>query len=261
MLPFVYLPIDFSADYPIASPLANQTIQLNSELSTYYTSGSLQIGTLVLKYPSEQPIEVVTQGLFTGMKLPQSGNPDAPQTDANYIAPSPNMSGHKEAILTHVSAIMDEQGINSNQLINPNESFTSGFDRLLSSADVQDIIEDNQGFYKKVEEKIYFIVKNIYKNFIGKDIFKSKSISIVYKKPKVLVSETEKLANISSMENLGILLPWEKFMLIDPNLSEQEAKEKYEQIMAIRVEKVAMFQQPKEEEDVEEEDDIEETDE
>jgi hypothetical protein len=255
ILPFVYLPIDFSSDYPVGSPLAYQTIELNAEMSTYYTSGSMQIGTLVLKYPSSQAIESVANGLFTGMKLPQSENPDAPATEAEYIAPSPNMSGHREAILTHMSAILDEQGINSNQLIKPNEEFSSGFDRLLASADVQDIIEDNQGFYSKVEEKVYHIVAMIHKNFLKRDIFKSETISVVYRKPKVLISDTEKLGNLKQMDELGLLLPWEKFMILDPNLSEEDAKAKYDLMKSLQKKALdTLVGESTEEEDEEESD-------
>jgi hypothetical protein len=239
VLPFVYLPMDFSDKYPVPSALPFQTVELNAEMSTYYTSGMMQIGTLVVSYPSSQAIETVTQGLFTGMKMPQSENPDAPPTKAEYISPSPNMSGHRESIITHMSAILDEQGINSNQLVKPDESFQSGFDRLLASADVQDIIEDNQGFYGKVEQKIFKIVQAIYKNFIKRDIFKTEEINVIYKKPKVLISDTEKLANIEKMDTLGVLLPWEKFMMIDPNLSEDDAKEKYERLEEIRRNRIA----------------------
>jgi hypothetical protein len=239
VLPFVYVPEDFSQDYPVDSPLHLQTIELNAEMSTYYTSGTLQIGTLVLKFPTSQAIETVTNGLFTGMKLPQSDNPDAPETTAEYISPSPNMSGHKEAILTHMQAILDEQGINSNQIISPNEKFTSGFDRLLASADVQDIISDNQqNVYLGVEREIYKIVKEIYKNFINRNIFNSEDLSVVYQKPKVLISDTEKLTNIEKMEQLGLLSPWEKFMLIDPNLSEEDAKAKLEEIENFRASRI-----------------------
>lgn len=236
VLPFVYVPEEYSQDYPVESPLPVQTIELNAEMSTYYTSGTLQIGTLVLKFPSSQAIETVTNGLFTGMKLPQSENPDSPETSAEYISPSPNMNGHKEAIITHMQAILDEQGINSNQIISPNEKFTSGFDRLLASADVQDIIQDNQqNVYLGVEQKIYLIVKAIYKNFIKRDIFKSKSLSVVYSRPKILVSDTEKLNNIEKMNELGLLTPWEKFMLIDPNISEQQAKEKWDKLQEAKL--------------------------
>lgn len=256
VLPFVYLPEDYSQDYPINSPLCSQTIELNAEMSTYYTSGSLQIGTLVLKYPSSQAIETVTNGLFTGMKLPQSENPDAPETTAEFIAPSPNMSGHREAILTHMQAIMDEQGINSNQIVTPNEKFTSGFDRLLSSADVQDIISDNQqNVYLEAERKVYRIVKDIHKNFIKKELFKSEELNVYYSKPKVLISDTEKLANIEKMDQLGLIAPWEKFMLIDPNITEEQAREKFKVVQEFKVEQVgSFFEEESEEEDDESED-------
>jgi hypothetical protein len=236
VIPFVYVPEEYSQDYPVNSPLASQTIELNAEMSTYYTSGSLQIGTLVLKYPSSQAIESVANGMFTGMKLPQSENPDAPETTAEFISPSPNMSGHREAIITHMQAILDEQGINSNQIIQPNEKFASGFDRLLASADVQEIIADNQqNVYQAVEMKIYKIIKMIYKNFIKKELFKSEEINIIYTKPKIMISDTEKLANIEKMDQLGLISPWEKFMLMDPNLSEENAKVKYFEVQNFKM--------------------------
>lgn len=257
VIPFVYLPMDFTADYPVSSPLQYQTVELNAEMSTYYTSGSMQIGTLVLKYPSSQAIESVVQGLFTGMKLPQSENPDAPPTEADYIAPSPNMSGHREAILTHMAAILDEQGINSNQLVKPNETFTSGFDRLLASADVQDIIEDNQGYYRKVEQRIYQIIRLIYRNFLKRDIFKTDELQVIYKKPKVLVSDTEKLANIEKMNQLGLILPWEKFMLVDPNITEEEAREKYALILAEKTKAISSMMEDEESPEDEDQDESE----
>jgi hypothetical protein len=236
VIPFVYVPEEYSQDYPVNSPLASQTIELNAEMSTYYTSGSLQIGTLVLKYPSSQAIESVANGMFTGMKLPQSENPEAPETTAEFISPSPNMSGHREAIITHMQAILDEQGINSNQIVQPNEKFVSGFDRLLASADVQDIIADNQqNIYQSVEMKIYNIIRTIYKNFIKKDLFSSDELTIIYSKPRVMISDTEKLANIEKMDQLGLISPWEKFMLMDPNLSEEDAKAKYDEIQNFKM--------------------------
>jgi len=242
ILPFVYVPEDFSQDYPVDSPLHIQTIELNAEMSTYYTSGTLQIGTLVLKFPSSQAIETVTNGLFTGMKLPQSENPDSPETSAEYISPTPNMSGHKEAILTHMQAILDEEGINSNQFISPNEKFSSGFDRLLASAEFQDIIQNNQqNTFLGVETKIYKIIKEIYKNFIKRDIFKSEEIRVIYEKPKLLISETEKLGNIEKMETLGLLLPWEKFMLVDPNLTEKQAMEKWQKIQDLKMKQINLL--------------------
>lgn len=225
VLPFVYIPTGYDPNYPVNSPLPYQTIELNSLMSVYLTSGNMQIGQLVLKYPADQEIEMVTSGLFTGMKLPQSKNPDDADTNADYISPTPNLSGHRESILTYLSMILDEQGINSNQILNPNEKFTSGFDRLLSSADLQGIIEQNQDLYHMVEQQVYNIIKKIYQNEGDLNKFRSEAVQVIYKKPKILVSDREKLENLKLMEDLGVLLEWQKFQIIDPNLSDEQAQE------------------------------------
>lgn len=226
VLPFVYIPSGYDPNYPVNSPLPYQSIELNSLMSVYLTSGNMQIGQLVLKYPADQEIEMVTSGLFTGMKLPQSKNPDDPDTEADYISPTPNLSGHRESILTYLSMILDEQGINSNQIINPNEKFTSGFDRLLSSADLQGIIESNQDLYYTVEQHVYKIIKKMFMNEGEGGKFRSENVQVIYKKPKILVSDREKLENLKLMEDLGVLLEWQKFQIMDPNLTDEQARER-----------------------------------
>jgi hypothetical protein len=135
-----------------------------------------------------------------------------------------------------MQAFLDEQCINSNQIIQPNEKFASGFDRLLASADVQEIIHDNQqNVYQSVEMQIYKIVSAIYKYFIKKDIFTSDEINVIYAKPKIMISDTEKLGNIEKMDQLGLISPWEKFMLMDPNLSEEDAKIKYFEVQNFKL--------------------------
>ena len=55
----------------------------------------------------------------------------------------------------------------------------------------------------------------------------------------MLVSETDKLNNIQKMLELGLIEEWEKFMLIDPNLTEEEAKEKLARIKQAQVDQAA----------------------
>lgn len=232
VLPFVYLPKNSGPNYPIASPLPEQTVEVNSLLSVYLTSGNMQIGQLVLKYPEGQNFQMVTSGLMTGIKLPQSTDPDAPETDASYISPSPNMDAHRTAIMTYVSMILDEQGIRSaGALDSTAEKFSSGLDRAIAEADVQDIIEDNQGLYRCVEEEVFEIVRAQLAS-INSNPFSDGDLRIVYKKPRMLVSDTELLTNLEKMINLGLLEAWEKFTIVDPNMSEEDAKAKLARIQS-----------------------------
>mgnify|MGYP000037012892 CR=1 FL=1 len=235
VLPFVYVPMNGGPNYPVASPLPEQTVELNALTSVYLTSANMQVGQLVLKHPEDQKINQATQGMMTVLNLPQSANVDASDTTAEYISPNPNMDGHRTAIMTFASLIMDEQGIRpGGGLSNQVEKFTSGLDRAISEADVQDIIEGNQQLYARVEEEIFEIVKAQLAS-VKKNVFTSKDIQVIYRKPKILVTETEVLANLKSMEELGLLEPWEKFVVMDPNLSEEDAKAKLARIQDSKI--------------------------
>lgn len=227
VIPFAYLPYDFNEDYPSPSPLTNQTIEINGLLSVYLTSANMQVGQLVIKGPKEFLPAQVASGMMSSIILPQSPLPEDRPTEAAYIAPSPNMQGHKDAIMTYLTMVLDEQGINSAQGIDGIEKFSSGLDRLLSQADIQSIIEDNQDFYTRFEQHVFEIVNAI----IGSE-FKSKFLQITFKKPKILSSDTEKLANLKTMLELGLIEEWEKFITVDPNMTNEQAKEKLTRIKA-----------------------------
>jgi hypothetical protein len=229
VLPFVYLPMNGGPNYPVPSPLCEQTVELNSLLSVYLTSGNMQVGQLVIKHPESQKIEQASSGMMTVLKMPQSSDTDAAETTAEYISPNPNMDGHRTSIMTFASLIMDEQGIRPGSGLDTAEKFTSGLDRAISEADVQDIIEANQQLYARVEEELFEIVKAQLAS-VNRNPFTSENIQVIYRKPKILVTETEVLANLKTMEELGLLEPWEKFVMIDPNLSEEDAKAKLARI-------------------------------
>jgi hypothetical protein len=189
----------------------------------------------VLSYPAESKIDYVVNGLMTAMKLPQSTKPNAPKTEAKYISPNPNLDGHKDSILTYMHMILDQQGITSNQVVKPGEKFTSGFDRLIANADVQDIIEDNQDIYTRVENEVYKIIKQMH-IVTGDFIFKSNELKIKFARPKILSSDSEKLENLKKKKELGLWFDWELIMEADPNLSEDEAKAKAEELKKVKTE-------------------------
>jgi hypothetical protein len=230
VLPFVYIPKSDTANYPIASPLADQTIEVNSLLSVYLTSGNMQIGQFVLKYPQGQEFQVVSSGLMTGIRLPQSTDPDAPETDASYISPSPNMDGHRTSIVTFLNLILEENGIRAASGTDiSSEKFASGVDRAISESDVQDCIESNQALYYCVENEVYKIVKAQLQS-ININVLTSENVTVIYKKPKMLITDTERLNNLKQAIDMGLLEEWEKFVVYDPNLSEDDAKAKLERI-------------------------------
>lgn len=231
---FVYLPFDDSQNYPVQSPLSYQTVELNANLSVYETSGNFQIGSLVVEHPTEQPVDSVRVGLFNAIRLPQSSNSDDKATKAYYISPSPDLAGHKDAVMTHATLILDEQGIRGNKNILGDESFASGLDRIVANADVNDIIEENQEDYSLVEQSVYKIIQGIMATDKS-SLFKSEMLQVTYRKPKVMITDSERLDNIKKKKELGIFHDYELLQDFDPNLSTEDAKAKLVELRQHRV--------------------------
>jgi hypothetical protein len=229
VLPFVYAPMDFDSNYPIPSPLPAQTVELNALMSVYLTSANMQVGILKITRPEKQKLAISSHSLYTAIEAPQSSRPEDGPTNVEFISPQPNMAGHKEAIQTYLMTVLDEQGLNGSQALSGNQEFSSGLDRLISQADVQQIIEENQNLYSRVEQAIYNIVRTQMTS-VGQPVLPDEGFGIVYRKPKIMISDNEKLQNLETMKRLGLWQDYELLQMFDPNLDEDEAKEKIQMI-------------------------------
>jgi len=112
----------------------------------------------------------------------------------------------------------------------------NGVSRAIAGASVQKIISKNQKCYAKLERDMFTIIK-AWKQWLGSSEFtEDDDLQIVFPRPKVMVSDRETLENIEKMLSLGLIEEWEKFVKMDPNLSEEEAREKLERIQERKIE-------------------------
>ena len=264
MLPIAFLSKDLAIDYPLPSQLTNKSIDWNVLLSDLKTASAAQgHGQLVIKHPQGQAIEEPTLGKHTAILLPQSSKEKDGPTEASYINASPDLGGQLDVIKFDLINILDDEGIQAKSAIEGGiDGVTSGFDRLLKEADVQDIIEDNQALYVGIEQDVYLIIQAI-ENHLSAGSFNSPTINVSFEKPKVMISDAETLANIEKRETLGLLKSYEKHLIINPNLSEAEAQKREEEIQAEAKVKLKEMQDTmsnedssEEEEDTEEESDV-----
>jgi hypothetical protein len=230
VIPFVFISKELSIDMPTPSPLMMQSVTYNVLLSELLTSSNIQgTGTLVLSYPEkyEGKFKDVATGLTSTIKLPQSGNPNDRATTVSYISPSPALAAQKEVYLGYMRQVLSEHGITTSQgLDGSSESFSSGLERLLANADIMGQVESNQEIYIRVEQQAFEILK-AYSDLLGLGYFSDDdTLSVVFPKPKLMVSDSETLANIEKRLSLGLMQKHEALMMIDPNLSEDQAKEK-----------------------------------
>jgi hypothetical protein len=247
-IPFVFMSQEMAIDYPTLSPLKAQTITANQQLSELMTASNIQgSGQLVFKYPEkfENKFNKITTGLLSAVKLPQSENPDDKATDADYISPSPDLAGMQEVALAYIKQVLNEHGLkNTSAIGSEGQDFNSGLQMAIANASTQDIIEQNQAAYVQIEREMFEIIK-AWETFRGNSVFKEDDeIDVVFKKPKVLISDAEVLANIEKRLNLGLLEKWEALRILDPNLSEDAAREKSKVIMKSNVDNVKSLMPP-----------------
>jgi hypothetical protein len=238
IFPFVYAPMTSEVNYPDASPLPSQTVQLNALLSVYFTSANMQVGMLAVKFPADQKVTIESASMYTQMSLPQSTKEGAPETSAEFVSPSPDLGGHRQAIMTYARMILDEQGIGSTGVVDGDgDKFASGLDRLISMADVQEVIEENQELYGRVEAQAFQIISQQAK--IANAPMGDGVLDVVYQKPKVMVSDSEILDNLKKMKELGIFTDAQILQAYDPNLSETEAEGELQKIANAKSEAIA----------------------
>jgi hypothetical protein len=229
-IPFIFISKELSQDMPTPSPLFKQSVIYNALMSEVLTASNIQgTGTLVLSYPEkyEGKFKDVATGLTSTIKLPQSGNPSDRETTVEYISPSPALAAQKDVYFGYMRQILSEHGITTSQgLDGASETFSSGLERLMANADVMGQVESNQELYVAVEREVLRIL-TAYSDLLGLGYFIEDDIlEVTFPKPKLMVSDSETLANIEKRLNLGLMQRYEALMMIDPNLSENQAKEK-----------------------------------
>ena len=252
-LPLAYLQKGNSVDYPVPNNLAEQSIDWNVGFSDLKTAATTQgHGQLVISHPEKQVMKQIHMGMHTALSLPQSKKVDEKPTTAQYISASPNLAGQLDVLKFDIGMILDDHNIKSQGNISGGaEKFASGFDRLVSEADVSSLIADNQGTYAdETEPEVFLILKSTEKAMNQTTFNGTETIEVHFEKPKVLISDTETLANIEKREELGTLLPHEKHIILNPNLTEEQAIEREEKIQEAKEAKMkTMLGTPSTEED------------
>jgi len=240
-IPFVFLSQEMAIDYPTLSPLKAQTITANQQLSEYLTAANTSSGQLTFKYPIkyENKFAKITKGLLNAIKLPQSENPDDKPTEVGYINPNSDLSGMKEGFITYVKQILNEHGMkNTSAVGSDGQDFNSGLQMAIANSSVQDVIEENQQLYVMVEKEMFEIIK-AWEDFRGNSVFsEDDQLDVVFKKPKVLISDEEVRRNIKFDLDNGLIERWEALRILDPNLSEDAAREKIQSTEKAQTERI-----------------------
>lgn len=244
IIPFVFKSMDTSVDYPVTNPLASQTIKYNVQQSETLTSKNVHgSGIQVFSYPQKfaGKFDMITHGQMGAIELPQSDNPNDRETKFDYKTSGAQLLPMKDIDISYIEQVAKQHGLDNFEIDQGSVNAMNGISRAIAGASVQKVIVKNQKKFVKLEQEMFEIIK-AWETFNGGARFNEEdSLSVVFPKPKVLISDTETLANIEKMLELGLIEEHEKYMKMDPNLSEEKAKEKLARVEAGRIARVKAF--------------------
>ena len=234
-IPGAYLQEETRPEYPLPPILGAQTVEWNVAFSDLKTAAATQgHGQLVIKYPiKSEKAPKVKVGMYNAIALPQLHPDQGPPTDANFINPSADIPGQLEVLKFDLMQILEDHGLRGRKSVsvNSSEQFSSGFDRLISEADIQYIIDNNQSLYsERLEQNIFKVVKQFEMRMNRMEFSEVERVEVKFDRPKVLISDRETLENLAMRINLGVVSSWEKHQIIDPNLTDEEAKAREKEI-------------------------------
>ena len=240
ILPFVLTTSDTAIDYPTVNSLTEQSITFNAQQSETLTAKNLHgTGIQSFKYPERMQgrFKNMTHGQTEAIHLPQSGKEGDAPTEFEYHTSGAQLIPMMENDMNLLRQIMQEHEVEGMKMDLADSNATSGISRAIAGSSVQKVIERNQQIYAETEKSMFEIIK-AWDRFNGTRMFgEEDELQIVYPKPKVMVSDKETLENIQKLLDLGLIEEWEKFIKMDPNLSEEQAREKLERIEKRREEK------------------------
>jgi len=235
VLPFVFISKSSSPDLPFLNQLTEQSVTYNILNSDLLSASALQgYAQLVITMPDDMSIETMHSGMTTAMTLPIVQGADS-QPDAKYINPNPDLSGMKDTVENYARQVLSEHGIEV-QSSDGKSSFNSGLERLLANADVSDQVSSNQSTYVKVEQEVVDILKAY-----GSLKDTGEELKVIFPKAKIMISDKETLENIEKRLDLGLITKAEALMIIDPNLTKEQAEEKLDLIKEEKEENLNSF--------------------
>ncbi|NQX99777.1 MAG: hypothetical protein HRT70_01340 [Flavobacteriaceae bacterium] len=242
-LPFVYVSSDTSVDYPTINPLTEQSITFNAQQSETLTAKNVHgSGVQVFKYPERMAgrFQKMSHGQLSAIELPQSSKEGDSTTEFDYKTSGAQIGPMMDSDTGYLTQIMKEHGIENFEM-DSGVNAMNGISRAISGASVQKIIEHNQKRYHRLEKAMFKIVARWEQVIGSRRISEDDELMIIFPKPKVMVSDRETLENIKMMLELGLIEEHEKFIKMDPNMTEEEAKEKLERIEAKKMENAQRF--------------------
>jgi hypothetical protein len=227
---------DFEFFARSSNSLTDFTIQFNSILSDLANNIKLNgysVG--VLKAPAALQPQHHVIGAAMLLKLP-TDNTENGQVDFDFASPNSSIGEISAAIKDLLGYFVSSEGLDSDAISSNGESnkATSGFDRFLQAIQKIEAHKDDYEAFKRVEDQVYSIIKawlnvlngtnQLERKYQAPSISSESEVIVKYVEPKMIQTETEKLASIEKKMELELMSESEAIMELREIKDEDEAE-------------------------------------
>lgn len=242
--PFFEVSRDKDFEYFVRSSnaLTDFTIQFNERLSDLANNAKMNgYAVAILKTPTElKPADMVI-GHSRLIHL-ATDNPEQ-EVDFSFASPASNISEISDSVDRVLNYFITSEGLGGDTVNSRGETSkaTSGVDRFLQAMQKVEAHIDDYEAFRCAEQDIYEIIKAWLRVLNGTDQLDSKyqipnldpnsEIQVEYYKPEMLQTESERIANIERLIEIGVMSKKEALMELRSIEDKDKAAEMLAEIM------------------------------
>lgn len=217
--PIVDISIEKDFEYWVrqGASLSEFTVEYNSYWSSVQQVVMMQgFAQSYLKGPDDMIPDVIQIGPNQVLKLPIDPN-NPTDIEFGYASPNPDLSGTIQAGEALLANFLSSRGLDPSLVSGKAQGnkFSSGTERLLSMIENFDASKSDYDTYKVAETKIWEIVKAWHNALRNDDLLDAKyktaelpedaEINVEFAGPEMIQSEAEKLENIQTKIEMGLI--------------------------------------------------------
>jgi len=215
-------------------------VRLNAQISHINYIGALQ-GYGVFYYRGKKSPTNLVVGTNKGIKLEYEEGEPIPEI--GFASANPQLNSLMQMVEMQLAMLLTTNNLSTSGVstqLGSNQSFASGVSMLLDKADSMEDVSDQQQIFLDNEPEMWEVINKwlqLYESegvlddsLVGLSIPDNLEVVVQFTQPQVIISEQEKLANIEKRKTLGINTQVDLIMIDQPNLSEDEAKAKLDEI-------------------------------
>ncbi len=149
--------------------------------------------------------------------------------DFNFASPNSPIKQTIDAIDYIVKTTAISYGLPPSYLANKPSERKSGISRLIENKELAEKRADDIALFRKYEAEVFEVIKTVWNYHNGNNPFsKDATLNIDFAEPQGL-SPSEQAENWKTLIELGIISPIDCIKKLNPDLSEEQAKQKFEE--------------------------------